>query len=327
MDVERRALFNSLRQSFMLDQNLAVEPWQVEDYRSMTLDAVFNRLNLQDIRLDKSSFTTLAEEFDTPEELTEHLLGALDVDDMTTDQVYLLVFELWRRLVPEKPSLTIFCDELDNQIHLYDSGLATNPEAIQDAMANLKVLLDENVDEGCDPLEVFDTISAGCANDIENFLYDFIAEQIDAKNISYASELLDAFAEYVRDTRWFDFLRVRVMSHSDPAGADLAVRQLIKENTADPELEFNLEVLAYLVQGGNKGMFINLVKQTMPLLKTEEDLQDLLLICADFYHLLDQEHIEHKIHNILKKRSTMHFESKIIPKDQDIDELLKILAS
>ena len=35
MDAERRALYNSLRMHWLLDPNMAVEPWQVEDYRSM----------------------------------------------------------------------------------------------------------------------------------------------------------------------------------------------------------------------------------------------------------------------------------------------------
>ena len=58
-------------------------------------------------------------------------------------------------------------------------------------------------------------------------------------------------------------------------------------------------MLAFLVQGGDEKIFIGVVRQTIPLLQSEEDFQDLLTICADFYHLLDHEMIEKKIQNIL----------------------------
>ena len=42
------------------------------------------------------------------------------------------------------------------------------------------------MDEGLPPEQAFQLISPYCANDIETFLYDFIAEQIDEDNESYA---------------------------------------------------------------------------------------------------------------------------------------------
>lgn len=326
MDLERRALYNSLRMNWLLDPDMAVEPWQVDDYRNMPLENIFSRLKLQDIELDRTSFIALSEEYDSPEQLTEHLLTDPDSDERTQDQVYLLVFELWRRLLPEKPTLTIFCDELDHQVQLYDAGHSQNAEAIQDAIANLKMVLDENVDQGGDPMDVFEKVCSGCANDIESFLYDFIAEQIDEKNTSYAAELLDAFEDYVSDLKWFEFLRVRQLSTTDPEGANELLRKVIKESSAEPDLEFNLELLAFLVQGGDEKVFIGLVRQTIPLLQSEEDFQDLLTICADFYHLLDHELVEQKIQDILKKRSRIPFEKTIDLKDPDFMELFKAMV-
>ena len=74
MELERRALYNALRLNWLRDPNLAAEPWQVEDYRNMSLEAIFERLKLQDIELDRTSFLKAAEEFDTPEELTRERL-------------------------------------------------------------------------------------------------------------------------------------------------------------------------------------------------------------------------------------------------------------
>jgi hypothetical protein len=326
MNIERRALYNSLRMNWMIDPSLPVEPWQVEDYRSMPLEAIFERLQLQEIGLDRISFLALSEEYESPEDLTEHLLLSPDADQRSHDQIYLLVFELWRRLIPEKPTLSVFCDELDYQIQQYDIGQIKDLEAIQDALANLKVVLDENVDQGGEPSEVFDKICAECANDIENFLYDFIGEQIDEKNASYAAELLDAFEDYINDVKWFEFLRLRQLSLVDPEGAVQLLRKIILENSKNSDLVFSLEILSFLIQGGDEKIFTSLLKQTIPLLESEEDFQDLLTICADFYHFLDLDPIEKKIQKILENRSKIPHEKQIDVNDPDITELFKSMS-
>ncbi len=325
METELRALYNSLRMNWLLDPNVSIQPWQVEDYRSMPLEALFARLKLQDFDLNRSSFVSLADQFDTPEDLTNGLLADSDADEMTHDQVYLLVFELWRRLLPEKPCLSVFCDELDHQIHLYDSGRIENPEGIQDALANLQVVLDENTDAGNDPVDVFESICGGCANDVESFLYDYIAEQIEESNEFYAAELLDDFADYVSDVKWFDFLRVKLLETSNPEEAVRRLRKIIQDAAKEKDLEFNLDVLAYLVQAGDKEDFVKLVKSSVPLLTSEEDFQDLLTICADFYHRLDRDEVEEAIQNIIKKRSVKGVEATIDRTDPDIAELFTIM--
>lgn len=326
MDVDRHALYNSLRMNWLNNSNISVEPWQVEDYRSLLSDGIFERLKLQDIFLDKTSFLALADQYDTPENLTDHLLEEMSADSMTQDQVYLLVFELWRRYLPEKSCLSVFCDELDHQIYLYDSEQLGNPESIQDALANLAVVLDENADEGNEPDIVFETICAGCANDVESFLYDFISEQIEEQNNAYAAELLDDYSEYVRDIKWFDFLRARLLAETDQNAANQLIKQIIKDVTSEPDLEFYLEVMNFMVQAGQEEDFLNLTKKAVPLLECEEDFQDLLTICADFYHRLDQDDVETAIQKILKKRSKNSSETVLDFKDPDITELFKVMA-
>jgi hypothetical protein len=326
MQINRRALYNSLRLNWVLDPSLEVESWQVEDYRSLPLDEIFERLEDTDIHLDRSSFVAFADNFDTPEDLADDFLSHASGDTQVQDQVYLLVFELWRRLLPEKACLSIFCDELDQQIHLYDSGHAANAEGMQDVLANLQVILDENCDEGADPVEAFKCIEKDSANDIESFLYDFIAEQIDNKNFSYATELLDGFSDYVQDVKWFDFLRARAVLETDTEEANQIVRRLIEENAADPNLEFNIELLSFLVRGGDKTAFNKLVKQSASLIRHEEDFQDIVSISADFYHCLDHEPVEQKLQGILKRRLAFPLHSAFDSKDPQLSEFFKIIS-
>lgn len=324
--MERRALYNSLRQNWLMDPSLSVEPWQVEDYRGLPLETLFHRLKLQDIALDKAAFLAVAEEVDTPEELTDALLAGMQVDETTHDQVHLLVFELWRRLLPEKPSLTIFCDELDHLIAGYDIGNLDNPIAIEDVLSNLQVILEEHADAGGDPVELFESICGGCANDLESFLYDFIAEQIDQENISYATELLEAFSDYVSQVKWFDFLKAQALYSSDPASATQIMHQLIKDASSEKDLEFNLELLSFLVSAGDQRDFTRFVKKTAALLESEGDFRDLISICIDFYHRLDEEETEHAIQNIFRRRSGKDLTKPFDQNDPDLAELFKAMA-
>lgn len=323
--LEARALYNLLRMTWLQDSSVNVESWQVEDYRQLSLNELFNRLKQLDIQLDKTSFVAHAEECNSPEEFTEVLVGDQQIKAETEDRIYLLVFELWRRLMSEKPSLSIFCDELDHQIYLYDHGKLEDPIALQDAIANLLIVLDDNVDEGMNPQEVFKLICERCANDLETFLYDFIAEQIETENESYAYELLDDFYPYLKDNKWFLLLRGKLFSHSNVKTAQKILLQIIENHLEEQDIEFNLEVLALVAELGTPALFHQVIKQTTSLLETEEDFQDLMAICVDYYHRLDQEEQERVLQQILEHRSRRSLKDLLDPKDPDLLTFSKVL--
>lgn len=315
--MERRALYNSLRVSWESDPTLQVEPWQVEDYRLKSTDELFQELNKSGIDLDTRHFIAFGEDMESPEDLAEML--AIDEEDhIQTDQIYLIVFELWRRLLPEKQTLSLFCDEFDHLINLYDAGKIESPERIEDIISQAIELLSENVDQGGDPQALFESVLQGCAHDIEGFLYDFIATQIEAHNIPYAEELTEAFLPYVIDTRWFQFLHAEVLAESDPNRSHLMIHELIKGCKKDPELAFDLELLAYLAKKGEESSFHQLAKQTIPHLVTEEDFWDLLSSYEDFYHYQDKEEQERWIVQLREKRQENDPNQSLNPSDPDL---------
>lgn len=325
MEINRRTLYNSLRMNWILNPSIAVETWQVEDYRSLPLDTLIERLKSFDISLDKVSFSTFADTVETPEELTDSLIADSDFDVKQQDQIYLIVFELWRRLVPENICLSIFCDELDHQIYLYDHNHINHEEAIQDAVANLQMFLDENTDAGTDYLVAFDYVNDACANDLECFLLDYIAEQIDNGNYPYATELVDGFTPYAHDVKWFDLLRARLLVFQDPEESHEIIQHLLEDAEQCQDLEFNLELLTFLVSDCNEKVFAQLIAQTIPLMKIEDDFQSLVSIYMDFFHRLDLENQEQKLQLILEKRKNYHSEQLFDQKDPDLVELLKLL--
>jgi hypothetical protein len=309
------------------DQSLQVEPWQIEDYRSLPLESLFARLKEHQISFNRTTFTEAAQDFDSPEDFTEYALNEREFDAQEQDQIYLVIFELWRRLLPEKQSFSIFCDELDHQIFLYDHGETQDLETIQDALSSLESILDENVDEGVKPADIFGAVCNACANDLESFLYDFIAEQIDLKNFSYASELIEGFAPYLQGKKWFDLLRARLLSHTDEEGCQEAVKSILKKALSDPDLEYNFELLDFLAQFGDPQAFVNIAKSIVNKMEYEDDFKDLLSVCADYFHFLDDESKENAVRAILQKRAQIGVEESFQAKDPDCKELLRILAS
>lgn len=327
MEIQRKALFNLLRMNWLIEPMKDVVGWQVEDYRQLSTDELFKRLEQDEIRLNIASFIAHAEPFESPEDFSDDLLAESRQDAAAEDRVFLSVFELWRRLMPEKASLSLFCDELDYQIALYDAGELQTPEHLEDALANLQAILDENTDLGNDAKEVFQTVSTASANDLEEFLYDFIAQQLDQDNVLYATELLDGFYEYMSDTKWFDLLRARNLAlRNDVAGANTIVRQLIGNESTHNDLVFNLDLLAFLVLGGERDAFVTVVKDSLSLITEESELQDLLTICADYYQRLDLETQEHTINGWLKERATRAPEANVTGKDPVFGQLLALIT-
>lgn len=302
-DIERRALYHLLRMNWLNEPSLSVEPWQVEDYRSLALSDLFDQLQRFKIQLNRLSFVAYADECGSPEELTEHLIGDRSLSAKEEDQIYLLIFELWRRLMSEKPSLSIVCNEFDYQIYLYDHQKIEDFFDLQDAITNFLKILDENVDEGIPPQQAFKLICTYCANDIEIFLYDFIANQIDEENDSYAHELLGNFDAYLGHDKWFKLLRLRLCENNHSKNAQKIIGEIIEEYLNEQDVDYNLEFLSVLTEIDDSFTFRTILKNSLPLIRIEENFQELLTIAIDHFHHFNQEAEATTLQTLLNKRA------------------------
>lgn len=314
MKLQTKAIYNLLRLNAQETSGAEVEPWALENLRDVSMDILFQRLSVWGISLDKNSFTSFAGECDTPEELTELLLEE-SVSPKEHDQAYLVIFELWRRILPEKQSLSIFCDELDHRIFLYDRGSLETDEPIQDILANLQEILDENQDEGEVPVEIFQAISEYCAHDIEGFIYDYITELLDSEDVGYAQELIEGFSPFLPESIWVLFLKARVLSFSDSSRGNAEVAQIL-DKYPDNETPFLFETLRFLSVSGEHRLFIAVIQKIIAQLETEEEFEELLEIAADYYRRLDQDEVEMAIEQLMKKRSLKTF--TFDPRDPDL---------
>lgn len=324
--IERRALYHLLRMNWLNEPTLSVEPWQIEDYRALPLPFLFNRLKAFSIALDRMSFIAYADECDSPEDLTEHLTADRPLQSTEEDQIYLLIFELWRRLLSEKPSLSVLCNELDLQVCLYDNHELENPFGLQDALAHFVQVLDENVDEGIPPEKAFELISTYCANNLETFLFDFIAEQIEEENESYALELLDDFDPFLGNNKWFKLLRIRLFEKTQNKTAQKISQEVFEEHMTEADPDFNLEFLSVLLETGDSTLFRQVIVQTLPFITREEEFQDLLAIVIDYFRRLDLEQQESALKMVFEKRSHLALDKTFNAHDPDSASLIQLLS-
>lgn len=325
--MEKRALYHTLRVNWQLDPTLSVQAWQVEDYRKIPSEQLFSRLNQLGVPLDYGRFVALAESEDSPEDFAETVLPDEVQEAEIADKIYLIVFELWRRFLSERQTLSLFCDEWDHQIDLYEEGKLETQEGLDDAISRFMTLLEEAEDQKEDPKELYESILEGCAHDLEAFLYDFAKEQLEEHNVSYAEEIVDAFLPYAREKRWFNLLYMEILNGKEPQSALRLIHQTLKEALQQKDLEFNLEFLAFLAEYSETKPFLQLCKAIIPDLQIEEDFWDLLSSCETFFRFKDLESQEDWVKALRIRRFKNDPERPFSPGDPDLKELQKNLTS
>lgn len=310
MNISPKALYNSLRMSFLQNPTFSVERWKVEDYRQIPLEELFLRLQACNLVLDRHSFLAFADEYDSPEELFDHLVADQETEDSDAniqeqsaqDQLYLLIFELWRRLACEKQSISVICDELDYQIFLYDQGQTTNLEALENALSSFHAALEENVDQGLSRDQVFEAVSEYLANDVQLFMIDYISDLIEHQEYQYAEELLEQFYPYMPDKKWFDLFHARLIGATDIRKGHELLAKIFRHECATPDLQFNLDILSYLASLPDFELFRHVAIRSLGLIEDEDELLELLHISSDICHSLDLHEKGDALHAIYDAR-------------------------
>lgn len=322
MDLKGRALFNLLKMN--ADEHpVDVQPWQVEDLRALSIEQLFARLKKLGIILDEKSFSLYLENHESPEELAESL-ELEEMEDEIADQLYLLVFELWRRLCKDKFCLSIFCDELDQLIEKYDEELPEVEEKLQEEISFLGDILDEAFDDGGAPRELLQEISTYSAHDLEAFLIDYIADQIEQENTLYASELIEAFSPYAASKNQFELLKASMMALSDEELADRIYHGLLEEVKETQDLDMALQFAEHLVHHGNLKLFVKVAKEAFSLIRTEEDFQVLLTIMGEYFRCLDREEDQKSVLGLLEQRAHLPLEQAVERKDPALSSIASL---
>ncbi len=290
-----RALYHLLRHSPSQDTPI----WAREDFRDLELSELFKRLATLHVVLDTASFLAFAREADSPEELVELLL------EEPQDHAYLLLFELWRKLLADRPTLSIFCDELDRRIDVYERG--EGDELLQDALAELAEWLQEQVDTGIKPHKVWEEVSEHLAHDLETFLYDYMASWLDEGNIEYPKELLEEFSPYFPKSAWFELLRASFATTR--ADAERHVRAVL---ATECELGLLLDVIRFLIPFDHAAVLRAAFEKMEPLIKTKEELVELCDLLAEHYRRVDDDAALQKVLAVRKEPSVSNVKAIVL---------------
>lgn len=307
MELCGRALYNLLRINWLEDPRLKVKPWQVEDYRALSTRQLLDRLSLLRVVVDEKGFLMYAEGVDSPEALTDLLWVDEEMGELR-DQIYLVVFELWRRLLLGRQSLSIFCDELDQLIEAYDQGHFLKEDQIGTLLRVLENLLDEGVE--------FSLVAQHLAHDLPGFLYDYIADLIENDEDLSASEWLEAFYPHVNNKKLFDILRVWLLAKQDVEVLNQVVEGWIEEVSEETDSELFLEMARFLVHRGDLHLFVTVMKMALEVLTIEEHLQRALQLLAEYYRCLDRDEHAASVLQHLTQREEMDGEQEVSPTDK-----------
>ena len=287
MEFQGRALYNLLRFNAIEDDSPhQYQKWQVEDYRELTSEVLFQRLKKVKVILDEESFQKYALNFDSPEAFCDYLTSD-EVDVEEYDRIYLLVFELWRRYRKDCRSLSIFCDELDLLMKLYDGQQEDLDDRIQAHLIELENFLDEQVDHGVDSKKIFEETASYLAHDIETFLYDFIFDLIEKGSETMASELIDDFMPYVKRPIWFEFLRLKLFLTQDLEGFHSLSRRFCEKVLEVKDFDLLIELLDLLVEAGQADLFLWTFEESLKEATSAAMIEELVEMVLEFFESID----------------------------------------
>lgn len=210
MQFHGRGFYNTL----MFSSSQAQEKWQIENYQTLSLETLLSRLKEKGLLLDPDLLKEYMRNADSPEDLTD-ILSENDEGTKEYESLYLIIFELWRRLAPEKESLSIFCDRLDHLIHDYDEGKPVADELVKALNETLKIF-ENHMASGLSQKQTYELFSSYLAQDLETFIYDFLCDLIEAGESTLAFELVFGFYEFLHDKPALDMLKSVINLFEDP---------------------------------------------------------------------------------------------------------------
>ena len=288
--LETKALYNSLR---MLGTGMnfsAEDSWKVEEFRQFELNALFDGLRVMGIVLNKPLFYQWSAHCETPEELLDFLfleegLEEQSLEDEMKDHLYLLLFELWRRLIPEKRSLSLVADEIDHVIFAFDSGKEVRDEEIENAIEEWVRLLNRLQDEGHSAKEALQAMEPYFAHNVPEFIVDFLLDVTDRGDNERFLPLFEKTRIFLTSLPlWVKVIDLKFCLRDDLTLLNKKLGELVAHvlttQGVESEIIFCLCDIALELDRGE--LFIRLLERVLPDLQEREEIDIVIDLLADF---------------------------------------------
>jgi hypothetical protein len=316
-----RSKFNLLKYKKRENPNLEVKDWEILDYNNLSIDDLFSNLKGLGFNFTPEIVIELASQGEELDTICFEKYGPKEVDEEILENAYLNLFEIWRRLLPNHKSISIFANDFDEFIDAYEKGEVTGSEALFNELFDI---LDESVDEGMEPKGVFKELSNYLGHDLESFLICYIFDLIEHDNETLALRYLDNIYTYIQGNLWLDFFRIKLLKGALPEDVTAITYRFLDKLKLhfDPELGF--EVLYYLIETGHKEIFKKTYKEFLKEIKTQDEFREMLEILHAFFSLNEQNKEENLVKELIENRKKMSLKEKIgAPEKRVLQELVK----
>ncbi|MBM3195569.1 MAG: hypothetical protein FJZ62_02325 [Chlamydiae bacterium] len=318
MKKEIKAHYNLLKAQVAWDPSTPHEKWMVEDLSAVSDKNLLKRLEDLKVPVSSANLKKYLEEIETPEDFLEAVTLETDGPEKV-ENVYLILFELFKRHAPKKESLSIFADGLDFLIQKYEVTSGKNWVEIVPYLKQLVHILRENLSGVKNPSEVLEKLSRHFAYDLEGFIYDFIADLIDSSQEVLAEEFIELFFDYLTKPYWFTLLEYYLKGADEERLENLS--DLVMEIK---DFEFSLEVL-HVLKEEESDRFFPLLSHTVDFSKDEADFVELLTVAQEFFEEKDRLREMMEIKKILDSRSQIDEKRRLHPQDAACSHFKKIV--
>ena len=267
----------------------------------MNLEDLYKGLDRISITLPDGGFKAASEDFDTPEEMFESLDDSiLSAEDK--EQAYLYFFELWRRINHDRPSISLFFDDLDMHIEHYLKEPEHAQEELEMALIDFQLILESLTERVKRDESIFKTLMHYSSHDLEAVIYNFIFDLLQNKEFTRASEFIDGFYPFMKDKRWFDFLRIKAMDHPQANEVQNYIDELLVSLEKKQDFYLTLALLNYFNEVSLLDRFMDLFSKALDLPKTQEEHQDLLDLLLAYFILNDDEVKLKQVQEVIEKK-------------------------
>ncbi|MGR3952256.1 MAG: hypothetical protein QRY74_05115 [Chlamydia sp.] len=265
-DMATKAIYNNI--SFHsqnpsernLDSTAAYQEWMFRNWRIIPLEMLFRELNDLGIHLDKSLFLSWAYDSDSPEDLLLLLapeeseeLEEENQDDL--DHIYLILFELWRRFLPERRSISIVADDIDCAIVEYNAldieihdpiratfiqrviGLiAEYVRALQLGLDHIQEHANDETDKAIQEAGVssighaiFSMTQPFFVHEIGRFIFDFILEELNEDTQHEMRLVVDGLRSFIIPPSWGVCMEAHILAYENEERAVSIAKEVLKQ--------------------------------------------------------------------------------------------------
>jgi len=286
---ETKALYNSMR---MLREDEAIETtWKTRDWRVVDMNHLFDELRALGISVNKALFYQWATHCDTPEDLLEYLFLDEEIEEEQLqqeikDRLYLTLFELWRRLVPEKRSLSTIADDIDHAIFAFDRESSMSFESVESLLEEWVRVIESMYDEGQSLSDVFRAIEPYFAHNVQEFIVDFILDALAHGHVDLVEPLFEKVRNYLTiEPLWTRIIDLKLHLRDDDID-ELHKRlgELVAHILTTPQtgtaIFFSLCDIALDLD--KEELFLRLLDRLLPHVQEREDIEIICDLLFDF---------------------------------------------